>query len=87
MRELERDPSDAALVAAILAMADALGLAVVAEGVESFAQLQMLRAKGCKSVQGFGLARPMSPDDAVAFLSARLPASAAGFTPGAFLRS
>jgi len=87
VRELERDPSDAALVAAILAMADALGLAVVAEGVESFAQLQMLRAKGCKSVQGFGLARPMSPDDAVAFLSARLPASAAGFTPGAFLRS
>jgi EAL domain-containing protein (putative c-di-GMP-specific phosphodiesterase class I) len=47
----------------------------------------MLRANGCRSVQGFGLARPMMPDDVAAFLSARLPTGASGFTPGAFLRS
>ncbi len=85
VRDLGRDPNNAALVAAILAMAAALGLTVVAEGVESFAQLEMLRERGCKSVQGYGLGRPMAPDDALPFLAARASVAAQGFTPGAFL--
>ncbi len=39
-----------------------LGLAVVAEGVESHAQLAFLRSKGCDQVQGFLLSRPMEAE-------------------------
>jgi diguanylate cyclase (GGDEF)-like protein len=48
-----------AVVEAIVAMAHALGLEVVAEGVETAEQLASLRAMGCDHVQGFLLARPM----------------------------
>ena len=57
---LGTDPHDTALVAAIIAMADALDLQVTAEGVETQAQLVMLQQLGCARVQGFHLARPMS---------------------------
>jgi diguanylate cyclase (GGDEF)-like protein/PAS domain S-box-containing protein len=82
---LERKRGDVALVTAILAMAEALGLAVVAEGVQNFEQLEMLRQRGCKSVQGYGLGRPMMADEAFTFLAARLTAPAQAFTPEAFL--
>lgn len=47
-----------AIVRAIIAMGEALGLAVTAEGIETEAQLEFLRAHGCAEVQGFLLARP-----------------------------
>jgi EAL domain-containing protein (putative c-di-GMP-specific phosphodiesterase class I) len=50
---------DSALVAAIIAMADALGLEVTAEGVETQDQLANLKRLGCQLGQGFYLARPM----------------------------
>jgi EAL domain-containing protein (putative c-di-GMP-specific phosphodiesterase class I) len=50
---------DSALVAAIVAMADALELEVTAEGVETREQLAILRGLGCGRAQGFHLARPM----------------------------
>ena len=53
------DPDDAALVAAILAMADSLKLKVVAEGVETADQLTLLRSRGCDMVQGFFFSRPL----------------------------
>ena len=56
---LGTDPHDSALVAAILAMAAALGLDVIAEGVETEDQLANLRRLHCSQVQGFYLARPM----------------------------
>jgi diguanylate cyclase (GGDEF)-like protein len=87
VHDLVRDPSNAALVSAILAMARALGLSVVAEGVESWEQLEALRDKGCRRVQGYGLGRPMFADDAAAWLEARAAAPAAGFTAAAFPRS
>jgi diguanylate cyclase (GGDEF)-like protein/PAS domain S-box-containing protein len=52
-------PHDLALVAAIVAMADALGLDVTAEGVETHAQLANLKRLQCRRAQGFYLARPM----------------------------
>ena len=55
---LGTDPHDSALVAAIVAMADALGLAVTAEGVESAEQLGILRELQCGRGQGYFLARP-----------------------------
>ena len=50
---------DTAIVAAVLSMASALELAVVAEGVETDAQLAWLRARGCGCAQGYLLGRPM----------------------------
>ena len=49
---------DTAIVAAVLSMAAALELAVVAEGVETDAQLSWLRARGCGCAQGYLLGRP-----------------------------
>lgn len=54
-------PRDAAIVAAVTELAHALGLTVIAEGVESEEQHRRLRRMGCESAQGFYYARPMTP--------------------------
>ncbi len=59
VRDLTVDPDDAAIVTAIVAMAASLGVDVVAEGVETQAQLEALRRLECHRAQGFLLARPM----------------------------
>ena len=60
------DPRDLAVLRAIIAMAGALDLKVIAEGVESEAQRALIAAEGCASYQGFLMAQPMS---AAAFLN------------------
>jgi EAL domain-containing protein (putative c-di-GMP-specific phosphodiesterase class I) len=55
--------SDAAIIEAIVAMAQSLNLRVVAEGVENSDQLYSLSRLGCDEVQGFYLAKPMHADD------------------------
>ena len=62
VRNLETSPGDAAIVRAITNLGHDLGLNVTAEGVETAAQLETIRALGCDEVQGFLFARPM-PDD------------------------
>jgi len=57
---LGTDPDATAIVAAVVATAHALGLTVVAEGVETSAQLAALRALGCELVQGYHFFRPQS---------------------------
>ncbi len=52
------DPEDTAIVTAIISLARALGLRVVAEGVETRRQLDELRRLGCDRGQGFMFARP-----------------------------
>ena len=59
VRDLETDPNDAAIVRTILALADSLDLAVVAEGVETTGQLEFLQRHGCIAFQGYFFARPM----------------------------
>jgi diguanylate cyclase len=63
---LALDASSTSLVRAIVAMAEALDLEPVAEGVENRLQVETLARLGCTSMQGFLLGRPMSPHDAAA---------------------
>ena len=58
---LGENDQDTAIVASIVAMAHALDLSVVAEGVEKADQLQRLRVLGCDQAQGYHLARPGPP--------------------------
>lgn len=57
--DIEKDPRDRTILAAMVAMARALGLKVIAEGVESEGQLAILREEGCDLFQGFLRAGPM----------------------------
>ncbi|MBI2308983.1 MAG: EAL domain-containing protein [Rhodocyclales bacterium] len=68
VRDIERDPDDAAIAVSTIALAHSLGVRVVAEGVETLAQLQMLRRHGCDEVQGFFFSRPLPAEAATKFL-------------------
>jgi diguanylate cyclase (GGDEF)-like protein/PAS domain S-box-containing protein len=71
--DLDRDPDDAAITSAVIAMGHSLGLNVVAEGVETVGQLDFLRRHGCDEIQGYWLARPMEADGSLQFLRAWAP--------------
>ncbi len=63
--------NSSALIVAIIAMARALGLKVVAEGVETQAQATFLAAQGCDQWQGYFFGRPMPAQDFTALLAAK----------------
>lgn len=56
---LGEDAGDSAIVAAVIALAHALGLEVVAEGIETVAQLERLKSMGCDIGQGYYFAKPV----------------------------
>ena len=60
-----RERESAAIVQSIIHLGRALGMEVVAEGVETETQLQALRLAGCSHLQGYYLARPMPEEDAL----------------------
>jgi diguanylate cyclase (GGDEF)-like protein/PAS domain S-box-containing protein len=60
---------DAAITSAIIAMAHSLKLEVVAEGVETRAQLAFLRARGCEYAQGYLISRPVAAPDLARLLA------------------
>jgi diguanylate cyclase (GGDEF)-like protein len=60
---IEHDPQEAAIVAAVISLSHALGLRTVAEGIETIAQVDRLRALGCDLAQGFYFAKPAPPDE------------------------
>ncbi len=62
MRDVAIDKDDAAIVTAVIQMGHSLNLEVVAEGVESEAQLEFLRRQGCDYVQGNLFGDPMTAD-------------------------
>ena len=66
---LPSDGDDTAITHAVIAMAHSLGLNVVAEGVETAAQLALLHKLGCDEAQGFLLGRPMPAADLAARLT------------------
>jgi EAL domain-containing protein (putative c-di-GMP-specific phosphodiesterase class I)/CheY-like chemotaxis protein len=70
IRQIDTNVVDASIVSAIVAMAHSVGLNVVAEGVETAAQLRVLGTQGCDVAQGFYFARPMPPEDCRNMLTA-----------------
>jgi diguanylate cyclase (GGDEF)-like protein len=61
---INKEPEGNAMVRAIIGMAHSLNLSVVAEGVETAEQLAVLRAERCDKIQGYLVAKPLSPSDA-----------------------
>ncbi|MDD2463880.1 MAG: EAL domain-containing protein [Desulfobulbus sp.] len=76
VRDITEDPSDAQLVETIILMAHNLGITVVAEGVETSAQLEWLKNCNCEQIQGFFYSKPLPADDFIGFLD-RFPQSGA----------
>ena len=68
---MERGERDRAVVEVVVGLARALGLTVVAEGVETAVQLEMLRTLGCDRAQGYLLGVPMDAEAATAWLLER----------------
>ena len=73
VRDVLTDASDASLVRAVIAMARALRLTVIAEGVETQGQCDFLRADGCDELQGYHIARPMPAGQIAAFVTSFNP--------------
>ncbi len=59
IREVTSNPQDAAITRTIIELAHGLGLLVVAEGVETAAQLAFLKEAGCDQIQGYLYSRPL----------------------------
>jgi EAL domain-containing protein (putative c-di-GMP-specific phosphodiesterase class I) len=71
VRDLVLDPNDAAIAAAVVALAKSMGLMVVAEGVENPAQLDFLRAQGCEMWQGYLCCPPVQASELRSVLGRR----------------
>ncbi len=69
IRDLARDPDDAAIVRAIVQMGASLNLRTIAEGVEDAATLAFLRGIACDEAQGYHLSRPMEAQAFARFMA------------------
>jgi diguanylate cyclase (GGDEF)-like protein len=71
VRDLPNDADDAAIVTGIIALAHSLRLEVVAEGVETEAQLRFLREHSCDILQGYYFSKPLPVEQCAHFLEAQ----------------
>ncbi|TDP71641.1 putative bifunctional diguanylate cyclase/phosphodiesterase [Roseateles toxinivorans] len=69
VRDLGITPQSSAVVTAIIALARSLGLRVIAEGVETLRQMEVLHRLGCSVMQGFLFSKPLPPDDLELWIS------------------
>ncbi|MDH5429873.1 MAG: EAL domain-containing protein [Nitrospirota bacterium] len=65
IQQLPQSPNDAAIVKAIISLGKALGLQVIAEGVETQAQVDFLEEHGCDAMQGYWIAPPLPAHESV----------------------
>lgn len=71
MRHLDQNTSNREIVTAVIRMGHGLKMEVIAEGVETEAEMAILRELGCDSIQGFGYSRPLTPSAFEAFARSR----------------
>ena len=79
--DIASDRDDAAIVRGTVQLAHSLGLTVVAEGVETDEQRDLLIACGCDKLQGYRFSKPLPFDDAVAWIARRRPHAPPGDPP------
>ena len=72
VRDLGRDPDDAAIVRAVIQMGRSLKLRTIAEGVETPDQLEFLRREGCEQAQGYLFSRPLPARECARLLAGRV---------------
>ncbi len=68
VRDLPHDRGDAAIVTAVVALGHAMGLRVVAEGVETAEQVEVVERLGCDEMQGFYFSKPLPPEQLQRYL-------------------
>jgi diguanylate cyclase (GGDEF)-like protein/PAS domain S-box-containing protein len=78
VRQITTAPSDTAIVTAIISMGQSLNLRVVAEGVETPAEIAFLQARQCDEAQGYSFSRPVPPAQFAELLHAGIPESIFG---------
>jgi diguanylate cyclase (GGDEF)-like protein/PAS domain S-box-containing protein len=78
--DLTRDPDDEAITSTVITMAHSLELNVVAEGVETEAQVQFLREHGCDEIQGYWVSVPLEAHRCLAFIRTWSPTTPAPST-------
>jgi diguanylate cyclase (GGDEF)-like protein/PAS domain S-box-containing protein len=71
VRDVLTDPNDAAITRTIVALAQSLGLSVIAEGVETQAQRDVLEQQGCHAYQGYLFSQPLPIEAFESFMAAR----------------
>ena len=73
MDDINQDHENLEIAKAIITLAQNLKLEVIAEGIESEAQLETLKAMGCDFIQGYYFSRPLPPGKAEQLLRQQMP--------------